>query len=318
MQGLAYWPRIAALIAQARVATPPRVGVVYPLSQVSLEAALLAQREGVMTPVLYGPVAEIQRIATQAGISLGNTECVDVPGTARASATRACVDAAAGNVAALMKGSLHTDELLSAVIARANGLYVRERISHTFAFDIPNFPRWLLVADAVVNIAPTLKAKRSIVKNALRVCAAMNISAPKVAIIAATEEVNLNIQATLDAQALVALAREGEFGDEAQLGGPFGMDNAISEAAATIKGINHPVAGRADVLIAPDLNAGNILYKSLIYLAGAECAGVITGAKVPIILTSRADSAVSRVASCALAALVARELAKISEGLPKK
>jgi phosphate acetyltransferase len=198
--------------------------------------------------------------------------------------------------------------LLSAVIARANGLYARERISHTFAFDIPNFPRWLLLADAVVNIAPTLKAKRSIVKNALRVCAALNIIAPKVAIIAATEEVNLDIPATLDAQALVALAREGEFGDAAQLGGPFGMDNAISEAAATIKGINHPVAGRADVLIAPDLNAGNILYKSLIYLAGAECAGVITGAKVPIILTSRADSAVSRVASCALAAIISRDL----------
>jgi phosphate acetyltransferase len=308
MQGLAHWPRIAALIERARVAAPPRVGVVYPLSAVSLEAALLAQREGVMTPVLYGPLADIQRIAAQANLALGDTECVDVSGTARASATRACVDAAAGNLAALMKGSLHTDELLSAVIARANGLYARERISHTFAFDIPNFPRWLLLADAVVNIAPTLKAKRSIVKNALRVCGALNITAPKVAVIAATEEVNLDIQATLDAQALVALAREGEFGDEAQIGGPFGMDNAISEAAATIKGINHPVAGRADVLIAPDLNAGNILYKSLIYLAGAECAGVITGAKVPIILTSRADSAVSRVASCALAALISRDL----------
>ncbi len=304
MQDLERWPRIAALIARARVPNPPRVGVVYPISSVSLEAALLAKNAGVITPVLYGPLAEIEKIAAESGHALTGIECINVPGTARASATRACVDAAEGRLVALMKGSLHTDELLSAVIARANGLYARERISHTFAFDIPGFPRWLLLADAVVSIDPTLKAKQSIVKNALRVCAALNIVAPKVAIIAATEEVNVKIPATLDAHALVALAREGAFGDEVQLGGPFGMDNAISEAAARIKGINHPAAGRADLLIAPDLNAGNILYKSLIYLAGAECAGVIVGAKVPIILTSRADSAVSRVASCALASLV--------------
>lgn len=303
MQGLERWPRVAALIARAQVARPPRVGVVYPLSAVALEAAVLAQRDGVMSPVLYGPEEQMLALAASGNIDLTNAEIVHVAGSARESANVAAQAASAGDVVALMKGSLHTDELLNAVIARANGLYVRERLSHTFAFDIPGFPRWLLVADAVVNVSPSLKTKRSIVRNALRVCAALNITTPRVAVVAATEDVNPKVPGTLDAQALVALGLEGEFGD-AIIGGPFGMDNAISELAAAIKGIAHPVAGRADVLITPDLNAGNILYKSLIYLAGAECAGVILGAKVPIILTSRADSAVSRVASCALAGVI--------------
>ena len=303
MQGLECWPRIAALIASARVAAPPRVGVVYPLSAVALEAAVLAQREGVISPVLYGPADGIRALARVHNIDLSQTEIVATSNVPRECANIAARHASAGKVAALMKGSLHTDELLSAVIARANGLYVRERLSHTFAFDIPNFPRWLLVADAVVNVSPSLKAKRSIIRNALRVSGALGIERARVAIVAATEDINPNIPATLDAQAIVALGLAGEFGN-AIVGGPFGMDNAISERAAAVKGIKHPVAGLADILIAPDLNAGNILYKSLIYLAGAECAGVILGAKVPIILTSRADSAVSRVASCALAAQI--------------
>jgi phosphate acetyltransferase len=213
-------------------------------------------------------------------------------------------DCKTGALAALMKGSLHTDELLAPIVARDTGLRTDRRISHLFVFDVPTYPKLLMVADAVVNIAPDLKSKFSIVQNAIDAARKMGVVTPKVAILAAVEVVQENIPATTDAAALIAMATEGKI-TGGILGGPFGFDNAVSKRAAEIKGITSEVAGDADILIAPDLNAGNILYKSLIYMAGAECAGVVLGTTVPIILTSRADSETCRIASCALASLLA-------------
>jgi phosphate acetyltransferase/phosphate butyryltransferase len=201
-----------------------------------------------------------------------------------------------------MKGSLHTDELMAAVVARDTGLRGTRRISHAFVFDLPRYPKLLALADCVVNIAPDLKTKHDILANALDLLRALGTPAPKVGIVAAVETVNPAIPATVDAQALVAQAAEGAFGD-ATVEGPFGFDNAFSAEAARIKGLKSAVAGHADLLLMPDLNAGNMLYKSFVYAAGADCAGLVLGARVPVVLTSRADSLQARLASAALAVL---------------
>ena len=211
-----------------------------------------------------------------------------------------------GVVDALMKGSLHTDELMSAVVRNHTGLRGPRRLSHAFVFDAPRYPKLLALADCVVNIAPDLRAKRDILFNAVELLRdALAIEQPRVGIVAAVETVNPLIQATVDAAALVAEAANGAFG-AAIVEGPLGFDNAVSAAAARTKGIDSRVAGEADLLLVPDLNAGNLLYKSFVYLGGAECAGVVLGARVPIVLTSRADSLTARVASAALASLAAR------------
>jgi phosphate acetyltransferase len=298
------WPRLAKLIETARFKGAAKTGVVYPLSEPSLSAAVSAHRLGLIQAVLYGPKAAIDKLAREHHIDLQGLQIVDTIDDAKACATRAVADAKRGDISALMKGSLHTDELLGAVVARDTGLRTSRRISHLFVFDVPAYPKLLLLADAVVNISPDLKSKFSIVQNAIDAAHRIGIAEPKTALLAAVEIVQTSIPATTDAAQLIQMAANGEI-TGAILGGPFGFDNAISEKAASLKGIFSPVAGNADLLIAPDLNSGNILYKSLIYMAGAECAGVVLGSAVPIILTSRADSENCRIASCALASCLA-------------
>jgi phosphate acetyltransferase len=298
------WPRLAKLLTAAQHKGATKTGIVFPMSKPSLSAACQAHRLGLIEAVLYGPKSQIILLAKEHDFMLDGIGIVDTPNDAFACATQAVADCKSGALAALMKGSLHTDELLGPVVARDTGLRTARRISHLFVFDVPTYPKLLMVADAVVNIAPDLKSKFSIVQNAIDAATRIGVVQPKVAILAAVEMVQDNIPATTDAAALLQMAADGKISGGV-LGGPFGFDNAVSKKAAQIKGITSPVAGDADILIAPDLNAGNILYKSLIYMAGAECAGVVLGTSVPIILTSRADSETCRIASCALASLLA-------------
>ena len=258
--------------------------------------------EGIARPLLIGPADEIARAGEAAGVDVSAVEVVRTPEGPRAAAEHATAMARGGAVGALMKGSLHTDELMSSVIHKSTGLRGATRTSHTFLFDLPRYPKLLALADCVVNIAPHLPAKRDILTNAVDLLRKLGIEQPKVGIVAAVETVNPVIQATVDAQKLVEMARQGEWGN-AVVEGPLGFDNAVSAEAARIKRIDSRVAGDADLLLMPDLNAGNMLYKSFIYIGGGECAGIVVGARVPIVLTSRADSLTSRVASVALAML---------------
>jgi phosphate acetyltransferase len=310
MLDLSVWPRLKTLVEQAKRLPPTRTGVVYPLSADSLEAAVVAHREGVIDAVLYAPLTALQSLAKQCAIDLSGITCIDTPAEpeqcAAVAVSHARLDHSGPRLQALMKGSLHTDELIRPILLARRNL-LRTRLSHVFAFDIPSHPKLLYIADCVVNVAPDLKVKQVITQNAIDALAQLGLVNPKVAVVAAVEGENPSIPATLDASALVKLAESGQI-TGAQLAGCFGLDNAISPRAAAIKGISHPVAGHADLLIVPDLNSGNILYKSLIYFAGAECAGVILGAAVPIVLTSRADSVATRVASCAMAAVLAAQV----------
>jgi phosphate acetyltransferase len=265
-------------------------------------AARRIAEEGIARPVLIGPPEAIARAADAAGVDASAFEIVPSDIDPRACAARAIALARGGAVGALMKGSLHTDELMSSVIHKSTGLRGERRTSHAFLFDLPRYPKLLGLADCVVNIAPHLPAKRDILANAVDLLRAIGTERPKVGIVAAVETVNPAIQATVDAQKLVELAGQGEWGD-AIVEGPLGFDNAVSAEAARIKKIESQVAGDADLLLVPDLNAGNILYKSFIYIGGGECAGIVLGARVPIVLTSRADSLISRIASVALAML---------------
>lgn len=299
MAAAATHPRLAALVALARQRAaareggPPRIAVVWPCDPLARAAADAIAAAGVARLLLVGPRS---RIGT-ASHEVLTTE--DDPAAAARAAVALARD---GAVAALMKGSLHTDELMSAVVAREAGLRGARRISHAFLFDLPRYPKLLALADCVVNIQPDLKTKRDILANGLDLLRVLGVAAPKVGIVAAVETVNPAIPATLDAQALVAEAAAGAFG-EAVVEGPLGFDNAFSAEAARIKGIASRVAGDADLLLLPELNAGNILYKSFVHAAGADCAGLVLGAKVPVVLTSRADSAQARLASAALAVL---------------
>ena len=291
------------LMSRAAAAPPTSAAVAWPCDRDSLLGPWQAMQAGGFHPILVGPRIEMEKAAKAAGISLDGCEMMEAatPAEAAAAAARLCRDGAAQ---ALMKGSLHTDELMAAVVAREAGLRTTRRISHVFAMDVPSYHKPLFVTDAAINIAPDLMTKADIVQNAVDMLHALGNSLPKVAILSAVETVNPKIPGTLDAALLCKMADRGQI-TGALLDGPLAFDNAISRAAAQIKKITSPVAGDADVLVVPDLEAGNMLAKQLSYLAGADSAGIVLGARVPVILTSRADSVASRLASIALARLLA-------------
>lgn len=298
-------PRLDELVMRARTLAshqPPVLALTYPCDALALDAAQRIQHSGIARPLLVGPREAILRAADAAGVDANVFEIEATGDAAPDAALRACTLAREGVAQALMKGSLHTDELMSAVVNKTTGLRGSTRISHAFVFDLPRYHKLLALADCVVNIAPDLKTKRDILGNAVGLLQRMGVQHPKVGIVAAVESVNPAIPATLDAQALVALSREGAW-PGALVEGPFGFDNVISAEAARIKKMDSRVAGDADLLIMPDLNAGNMLYKSFNYIGGGDCAGLVLGAAVPIVLTSRADSLQSRIASVALAVL---------------
>lgn len=296
-------PHLQALVDAARACGPLRVAIAYPCDVTSLSAALEAARVGLVTPILVGPRARIEAAAIQGGIDLSGIdlhESVDDPRVAATQAAALCRD---GKAAALMKGSLHTDELLAAAMARDAGLRTGTRVSHVFVLDVPGFDRPLVLTDCVVNIEPGLLEKRDIAQNAIKFAQAIGIARPRMAILSAVETINPAIPSTLDAAALCKMADRGQI-TGAVLDGPLAFDNAISVKSASNKGIVSDVAGCPDVLLVPNLEAGNMLYKQLVYMAAAECAGLVLGMRVPIVLTSRSDSVTSRIASCALAVLV--------------
>jgi phosphotransacetylase/acyl dehydratase len=291
----------ARLIAATQDLQPVRTAVVHPCDALSLIGALDAAQQDIIIPVLIGPKAKIDAAADTAGRSLEGVEVIDTPHS-HAAAEAAVALVRAGKAEALMKGSLHTDELMEAVVDATLGLRTERRMSHVYVLDVPTYPKPLLITDAAINIYPDLAIKRDIVQNAIDLGCALGINPPKVAILSAVETVNPRIASTLDAAALCKMAERGQI-IGGVLDGPLAFDNSISPVAAAAKGIVSDVAGIADILVAPDLEAANMMAKQLIYLAGAEAAGIVLGARVPIILTSRADSPVSRLASCALARL---------------
>jgi phosphate acetyltransferase len=290
-----------ALIAHCRGLPPVPTAVVHPCDKTSLGAAAEAAEAGIIAPILVAPAARIARIAAEHGIAIAGLPLVDVPHS-HAAAERAVAMVRAGEVDALMKGSLHTDELMEAVVRTAGGIRTERRVSHVLIMDVPTYHKPLFITDAAVNILPTLEDKADIVANAIELAHALGVANPKVAILSAVEIVTSRIPSTLDAAALCKMADRGQI-TGGILDGPLGFDNAISREAAAAKGIVSPVAGDADILLVPDLEAGNMLYKELIFLANADAAGVVLGARVPIILTSRADNLRTRLASCAVAAI---------------
>jgi phosphate acetyltransferase len=292
-----------AVLDRVQGEPPVTTAVVHPCDRESLLGALEAAARGLIVPVLVGPEAKIRAAARAANIDLTGVQIVATEHS-HAAADRAVAMARAGEVQALMKGSLHTDELMAAVVAEGAGLRTDRRISHVFVMDVPTYPKPLLVTDAAINIHPDLDTKRDICQNAIDLARVLGIALPKVAILSAVETVNAKIQSTVDAAALCKMADRGQI-QGGILDGPLAFDNAISAAAAKIKDIVSPVAGDADILVVPDLEAGNILAKELSYLAAAESAGVVLGARVPIVLTSRADSARTREASAAVMVLLA-------------
>ncbi len=291
------------LVALAQALGPTPTAVAHPCDKSSLEGAVEAARIGLIRPILVGPTAKIRAVAAENGIDLAGIEIVDAPHS-HAAAEQAVALVRAGKAEALMKGSLHTDELMAAVVARDTGLRTERRISHCFVMDVPNHPEALIISDAAVNIAPTLEDKVHIVQNAIDLAHALKAPEVRVAILSAMETVNPKVPSTIEAAALCKMADRGQI-TGGILDGPLALDNAISPEAAAIKQIKSPVAGRANVLIVPDLEAGNMLAKSLSFLAGADAAGIVLGTRVPVILTSRADSLITRLASCGVASLVA-------------
>ena len=290
------------MVQRAQSLPAVTTGVVFPADVASLRAAIDAAQAGLINPVFYGSAARMRALAEQANLSIPGVVS-DTGESAIDAARTAVADAGAGRLQALMKGSLHSDELLAPLVARDSPIRGAGRMTHTFVFDLPRYHKLLAVTDAVVNIAPDVRTKSDSIANALHLLNNLGVDAPKVAIVAAVEVVHASIPATLDAAALVALAHEGRFG-LATVEGPLGLDNAFSAAAAAAKRITSAVAGDPDLLLVPDLNSGNLLYKSFVYVGGGECAGVVQGARVPVILTSRADSQFCRIASCALACIL--------------
>jgi len=295
--------RYEHLLEITRGLAPIPMGVAHPCDAESLRGALLARDRGLIVPTLVGPAAKIRTVAEQSGLDLAGVTVIDVEHS-HAAAAVAVQLAREGTVEALMKGSLHTDELMSEVVNKATGLRTERRITHVFVMDVPTYPRPLLITDAAVNVAPTLADKVDIVQNAVELAQMLKVTEPKVAILAAVETVNPKMQATLDAAALCKMADRGQI-TGALLDGPLGFDNAISVVAARTKGIKSAVAGQADILLVPDIESGNMLAKQLEYLADALGAGIVLGARVPIVLTSRADSAETRTASTAVAVVMA-------------
>jgi phosphate acetyltransferase len=299
--------RFGVLLASAAALEPVRCAVIHPCDAESLKGAMDAARRHLIVPVLIAPAARLRAVADEARESLDGIEIVDVPHS-HAAAEHAAAMAAAGEVEMLMKGSLHTDEMMQAVLAQPT-LRTKRRFSHVFRLEVPMYDKVLLISDAALNIQPTLMEKADIVQNAIDLAHALGTPEPKVAILSAVETVTPKIASTLDAAALCKMAERRQI-TGGVLDGPLAFDNAISPQAARIKGIISPVAGHADILIAPDLEAGNMLAKQLEYLAGAATCGVVLGAAVPIALTSRADAADARVASAALALLLAHRYRK--------
>ncbi|MGI9406138.1 MAG: bifunctional enoyl-CoA hydratase/phosphate acetyltransferase, partial [Hyphomicrobiaceae bacterium] len=295
--------RYQELIDATRELDPIRTAVVHPCDPVSLSGALDARDMALIDPVLVGPRSRIEGAATEAGVTLDGVEIVDTPHS-HAAAARAVELSRAGEISALMKGALHTDELMSAVLKRDIGLRTERRLSHVFAFDVPHYPKPLFITDAAINIYPDLACKKDIVQNAIDLAQTLGVEVPKVAILSAVETVYPKIAGTVEAAALCKMADRGQI-TGGIVDGPLAFDNAISPEAARIKGIVSPVAGNADILVTPDLETGNMLGKQLLYLAGAEAAGVVLGARVPIMLTSRADGTLSRLASAAVVQLYA-------------
>ncbi|ACC72820.1 phosphate acetyltransferase [Paraburkholderia phymatum] len=291
------------LVAFAATLPPTPTAVAHPCDHDSLSAVVEAARMKLIAPILVGPRAKIEAAAKEGNLDLGDLPIVDAPHS-HAAAEIAVQLVHEGRAQALMKGSLHTDELMGAVVSRSTGLRTERRVSHCFIMDVPGHDEALIITDAAVNISPTLDEKRDIVQNAIDLAHALHVPVVRVAILSAMETVNSKVPSTLDAAALCKMADRGQI-KGGILDGPLALDNAINEEAAKIKGIDSPVAGRANVLVVPDLEAGNMLAKSLTFLAGADAAGIVLGAKVPVILTSRADSVITRLASCAVASMVA-------------
>lgn len=291
------------LLESCRGLEPVRTAVAHPCEKTALSAALEAAAQGLIAPILVGPIAQIRRIADEHGLDLRHTPIVDAPDS-HAAARAAVALIHAGRAEALMKGSLHSDEILEAVLARDTGLRTGPRISHVFLMDVPTYHKPLIVTDAAINIAPTLEEKRDICQNAVDLARSLGIGRPKVAVLAAVETVTSRMPATIDAAALCKMSERRQILG-AVLDGPLAFDNAISAEAAALKGIVSEVTGDPDILLVPDLEAGNILAKQLSFLANADCAGLVIGARVPIVLTSRADSARARLASCAVAVRLA-------------
>ncbi len=291
------------LLAHVATLEPIRVAVVHSCDEPSLSAAIEARAAGLIEPVLVAPRQKLESVAAAAGLDLSGIAIVDVPHS-HAAAAQAVALAAKGEVEALMKGSLHTDELMAAVVSSASGLRTKRRVSHCFLLQTPFYPRPFIVTDAAINIAPDLEQKADIIRNAIDLAHVIGVAQPKVAILAAVETVTPTMQATLDAAALCKMADRGQIAGGV-LDGPLAFDNAVSIAAARTKGIVSGVAGQADILVVPDLESGNMLAKQLMYMGDAASAGIVLGAKVPVILTSRADSCESRIASCAIALMLA-------------
>lgn len=292
------------LIAAARAKGPVTVAVAHACDRYAIEAALDAARIGLVAPLLVGPQARIHAAAEAAGLDIGALPLVDTEHS-HASAARAVELVREDRASVLMKGSLHTDELMGAVVSGSTGLRTARRLSHCFVMDVPGRSEPLIITDAAINIIPDLAAKRDIVQNAIDLARVLGFEGVRVAILAAVETVSAKMPSTIDAAALCKMADRGQIVGGI-LDGPLAMDNAIDLQAAAVKGLVSPVAGRANVLVAPDLEAGNMLAKSLSFMAGAAAAGIVLGARVPLILTSRADTVAARLASCAVAVLLAR------------
>ena len=299
--------RFDAIVAEARSLPMVKTALVHPCSPEAIEAAVEIRDEGLLEPILIGPEMKIRAAAAQAGISIEGFEILHTEHS-HAAAALAVELAVAGKVGSVMKGSLHSDEILGAVVGSGSGLRTERRVSHVYVMDVPAYSKLLIVTDAAINIAPTLEHKRDICQNAVDLMHMLGVAEPKVAVLAAVETVNDKMPATLEAAAHTVMAARGQI-KGAKVDGPLAFDNAISMEAARTKGIVSPVAGDADILLVPDLEAGNMLAKQLLYFANADAAGLVLGARVPIILTSRADSLKVRIASAALAKLVAAKRA---------
>ena len=291
------------LIAAAKGVPAAATIVVHPCDESSLRGVAEATQAAIIKPILVGPMQKIREVAARHNLDIGGMEIVDAPHS-EAAAAKAVELIHAGKGEMLMKGSLHTDELMRSVTAKTGGLRTERRISHVFVMDVPDHPETLFITDAAINIFPDLDCKRDIIQNAVDLFTQIGLGTPRVAILSAVETVTSKIPSTIEAAALCKMADRGQI-TGAEVDGPFAFDNAIDPEAARIKGIKSPVAGRAQILVVPDLEAGNMLAKNLSFLAKADSAGIVLGARVPIILTSRADSLRARMASCAVAVLYA-------------
>ncbi|MFZ5699195.1 MAG: bifunctional enoyl-CoA hydratase/phosphate acetyltransferase [Pseudomonadota bacterium] len=300
---------MTGIIAAAKQALPVRTAVVHPVSTAIMTSLAGAMAEGILDPVLVGPEKKIRTAATEAGFDISSFRLVDAPHS-HAAADAAIALARAGEVEAIMKGALSTDELMEAAVRKDTGIRTDRRLSHVFVMEVSSYPKLLLITDAAINVEPDLTAKRDIAQNAINLAHALGIEKPKLAILAAVEKVDQRFRSTVDAAALCKMADRGQI-TGAVLDGPLAFDNAISREAAIAKGIVSPVSGEVDILLAPDIEAGNMIAKQLTYLADARTAGIVLGGRVPVILTSRSGNAFGRVVSIALAALVIRAKLKV-------